>query len=492
VRFNKQQQDVFSGFSRDVNPLHLDAAYARRTSFGQPVVFGVAGLMMALGTWADGRHFSILKIKAEFKKPLFLDEDYEIAIQTTGAQVTIRFLKGVSLRQKLSFTWEPWFGQNNLDVLQTFNPRATSASGDTFDVPAILASQQGFHLNGEFASAFADFFKISMNQMPIHQLSSLLWASYMIGMEAPGQQALFTNLEFEFEQGPVSPNLQFKSLDLEIYEDLFKQITCSGQAQGIPKFQMSAFCRPCPVNYRLADVHSAADSSQTLVGATWLVTGASRGFGSALAMTLAHHGAELILHYNQSEEAVTELQKEIEAAGGRATLLRADLTDAEQVQNIKTELMRSDRKLGGIIHNAAPLPPTLALNEQSTDELVDYVSTTLRMTNNLEFLLPLLSPEGRCVVISSIFVAEPVAKFSAYITAKFALEGLIQSWTLEHPTRCFLILRPPRMLTDVTNTIQTAEPPPSALEIAGRAVQEFFKPFQRGLQIKALTLTKEN
>src|SRR5271156_688014 len=79
----------------------------------------------------------------------------------------------------------------------------------------------------------------------------------------------------------------------------------------------------------------------TLKGKTALVTGASRGIGRATAVALARAGAHILAHYGRSAQEAESLVTEIQANGGRAEAISADLGTpngaallAEQVRSI--------------------------------------------------------------------------------------------------------------------------------------------------------------
>src|SRR4051812_16842117 len=97
MRFSSAQTQAFAAFSHDVNPLHCDATYARRTQFGKVVVYGVAGVFQALASWARGRSFRIGSLTASFTRPMFLGEEYELRIDEAGGQVTMAFYQGKTL-----------------------------------------------------------------------------------------------------------------------------------------------------------------------------------------------------------------------------------------------------------------------------------------------------------------------------------------------------------------------------------------------------------
>ena len=62
-----------------------------------------------------------------------------------------------------------------------------------------------------------------------------------------------------------------------------------------------------------------------------LITGASRGLGKAIAERLAKEGYAVIVNYNNSEKAARETVENIEAAGGKAELMKLDVKEGSQV-----------------------------------------------------------------------------------------------------------------------------------------------------------------
>jgi 3-oxoacyl-[acyl-carrier protein] reductase len=75
-------------------------------------------------------------------------------------------------------------------------------------------------------------------------------------------------------------------------------------------------------------------TSAALGGRTALVTGASRGLGRAIAVRLAAAGAAVAVNYRERAEAAEAVVREIEARGGRALSVRADIADDAQVREM--------------------------------------------------------------------------------------------------------------------------------------------------------------
>ena len=103
-------------------------------------------------------------------------------------------------------------------------------------------------------------------------------------------------------------------------------------------------------------------------GRVALVTGASGGIGAELSRGLARDGAALALHYASNESAASELAAEIEAAGGRALTLAADLSDATAPERLVADV---EGELGPVDVLAA----NAGLSRPATWEEVDAQST---------------------------------------------------------------------------------------------------------------------
>ena len=67
--------------------------------------------------------------------------------------------------------------------------------------------------------------------------------------------------------------------------------------------------------------------SKLLEGQTAVVTGASRGIGKAIAISLAKEGAEVIVNYSSSLENANKVVSEIKSFGGKAYQLQADISN---------------------------------------------------------------------------------------------------------------------------------------------------------------------
>src|SRR5215470_12367573 len=84
-----------------------------------------------------------------------------------------------------------------------------------------------------------------------------------------------------------------------------------------------------------------------------LVTGAAKRIGRAIALDLARHGWAVAVHYHHSATEAADLVREIEAAGGRAVALQADLTREAYTQALIGRAGEALGPLTCLVNNAS-------------------------------------------------------------------------------------------------------------------------------------------
>ena len=65
-----------------------------------------------------------------------------------------------------------------------------------------------------------------------------------------------------------------------------------------------------------------------------IVTGSDSGIGRAIALELARQGAAVTINYHKNEDAADAAKKEIEAAGGKAQVIQADVSSVADIQRL--------------------------------------------------------------------------------------------------------------------------------------------------------------
>lgn len=170
-----------------------------------------------------------------------------------------------------------------------------------------------------------------------------------------------------------------------------------------------------------------------------LVTGASRGIGAAIARELAAGGAAVGVNYYRSEEAAREVVREIEAAGGRALALQADVRDGAAVTRITDELAARFGGLDVLVNNALhnyrfdpvankPFP------RMEWSDFQDQIDGTLKAAyHTCQAALPHFRARGggRIVNILTNLITLPVVQYHSYTTAKSAMLGFSRNLAAE-------------------------------------------------------------
>ncbi len=174
----------------------------------------------------------------------------------------------------------------------------------------------------------------------------------------------------------------------------------------------------------------------TLQNKTALVTGASRGIGRATAAALARAGAHVLVHYGRSAQEAKSLVAAIQAEGGRANAVSADLGTpdgalllAKQVRSIVGD------RLDVLVLNAG-ISKSAPLADYTVEDFDNLFATNVRGPFFLvQQLLPVLGEGSSIVVISSAAARTVVGKpglenpsILAYASTKGALETLVKNW----------------------------------------------------------------
>jgi 3-oxoacyl-[acyl-carrier protein] reductase len=165
--------------------------------------------------------------------------------------------------------------------------------------------------------------------------------------------------------------------------------------------------------------------SRTLEGKTALVTGASRGIGAAIAQRLAHDGAQVIVHHGRGEAEARAVAAAIEAAGGRASTVQADLSAADGPRRLFEALPAQPLD---ILVNNAGVAEYLAFEQ--TDEARFDAQANVNMRSLFfvtQHALARLRDGGRIVNISSAVSRT----FFPGIPAYAATKGFVDVLTLQ-------------------------------------------------------------
>jgi acetoacetyl-CoA reductase len=172
---------------------------------------------------------------------------------------------------------------------------------------------------------------------------------------------------------------------------------------------------------------------QPLLGRVAVVTGASRGIGSAIARELAASGATLVVNYVKGSEAAAGIVAQIEAAGGTACAEQGDVADEESVEALFSRIKERYGRLDVLVNNAGILRDR-TFKKMSIKDWHEVIDTNLTSVMNCcHFGVPMLLDNGwgRIINISS-FVGQ-LGNFGQanYSAAKAGILGFTKTLAIE-------------------------------------------------------------
>ncbi len=205
--------------------------------------------------------------------------------------------------------------------------------------------------------------------------------------------------------------------------------------------------------------------NQELANRIALVTGASRGIGRATALELARRGAHVIA-LARTEGGLEELDDDIRALGGQATLVPCDLKDYVALDRLGASIFQRWKRLDILVGNAGLLGALTPLGHISPGDweqvMAVNVTANWRLIRSMDPLLR-ASPDGRVVLMSSGAGnrADLRAYWGAYAVSKAALDALGRTYAAETITTKMkvMMVNPGPLRTDMRAAAMPGEDP---------------------------------
>jgi len=195
---------------------------------------------------------------------------------------------------------------------------------------------------------------------------------------------------------------------------------------------------------------------------TAVVTGGSRGVGEAVARLLAAEGVHVVLCARDGD-AVESVVEAIEADGGAATGVRADVRDEFDVERLMETASRAGERSGidfvvanaGVYHGA---PGETPLSEASYSSFDDTLRSNGRgVFATIREAVPHLTDDARVVVPSGAVAREAKPGFGAYAVSKATAEAVARQFAAELEQAVGVLDLGP-VQTELTNRMQGRDP----------------------------------
>lgn len=169
-------------------------------------------------------------------------------------------------------------------------------------------------------------------------------------------------------------------------------------------------------------------------GKVALVTGASRGIGKACALRLAEAGADVVVNYVAAQAAALEVAEEIQRLGRRALVVRADVSEQEDVVDMVAAIESEMGGLDFLVHNAATggFRPLMAATPKNFEAAMNTnVCSFVYLMQAAARLLEGNHRRGKVVVLSSHGTHMAIPAYGLIGGSKAALTSIARHFALE-------------------------------------------------------------
>jgi 3-oxoacyl-[acyl-carrier protein] reductase len=156
-----------------------------------------------------------------------------------------------------------------------------------------------------------------------------------------------------------------------------------------------------------------------LTGKVGIVTGASRGIGRAIAERLGTDGASVVVNYSQNKESADEVVKNIQALGGQAIAVQANVSKIDEIRNLFQQALQQFGQIDILVNNtgiAGKPEPIAEVTEENFDTV--FAVNVKGVLFALQEAARHLTAGGRIINISSSTTLFPTAGLAVYTASK--------------------------------------------------------------------------
>lgn len=490
--------DQFATLSGDFSSLHTDKAFGRRSGYRDNVVHGMLPLMF-LAVLPDchfeGYEASMQKLTARFLKPIYAGDKLSLEARLSARddeQMVTEFEYAVKNEQSGAVLTTGLFAltytQTQPVNTQEFKPDVSGPAGlllkplveQQLDFTAINKGDEK-HFNfqvsrphayglfqilnqGRASTALPDFSSWISRYNPANTLAVSLFSTF-VGMCIPGKNATFMDFQATCDRS-IQWDTHYRFIGTVRFaspstETVVEKVTIRSLDETQPAFtsgKISAKVNKPPIQMASIEELKAQAVDLGLRNKVALITGASRGLGETTAKLFSLYGAKVVVNYYRGHSDAQRIVAEIEAVGGQAIAVQADVSDQNQVDHLVETAQAEFGPVDILVNNAVGNFSATGFLELTWDTLQKDIDVIVKGAFHCcQAVLPgmIKKKSGKIINISTIATEIPPAGQAKYVVAKSGLVGLTRSLAVEFAVHNIQVnmVTPSIMETDLTKNI---------------------------------------
>ncbi|XP_059446273.1 3-oxoacyl-[acyl-carrier-protein] reductase 4-like [Corylus avellana] len=182
---------------------------------------------------------------------------------------------------------------------------------------------------------------------------------------------------------------------------------------------------------------ASAGTVQNVEAPVVVVTGASRGIGRAIALSLGKAGCKVLVNYARSSKEAEEVSKEIEASGGQALIFGGDVSKEADVESMIKTAVDAWGTVDILVNNAGITRDTLLMRMKKSQwqEVIDLNLTGVYLCTQAAAKVMMKKRKGRIINIASVVGLVGNVGQANYSAAKAGVIGLTKTVAKEYASR---------------------------------------------------------
>lgn len=188
------------------------------------------------------------------------------------------------------------------------------------------------------------------------------------------------------------------------------------------------------------------------------VTGGSRGIGKEVALKYADNGYNVVINYVSDKTDVEKLEKEFEKRKVESLIIKADVSKAEEVDNVVTQAIDKFGKIDVLVNNAGITKDNLLMrmSEEEFDRVIEINLKGTYLVTKAVSKYMMKKRSGSIINLSSVVGVAGNAGQCNYSASKAGIIGFTKSLAKELASRNILInaVAPGFITTDMTNVLK--------------------------------------